>query len=281
MVSIIAGDCQKPNNASWRIHWHRLIVSIFASEPRNTRSVRRLILRLTILYALLALFITGAAHAADQELDRVKAEFANADRELNEQYQLTRKALSESQFDALREEQRDWLRYRDARSNAAVHYEERSTPEGQEQSSVYFWQKMTDLTRQRTEMVKAWRDMRFDKPLTGRYADDYGGSMLLYQDDDKLYFLIEVVRGPTYHLGGITGIAQINGHMARYSDNDTENKKKETWVTFITGGQRLKLITANAHYYHGARAYFDGEYLRVADLTPQEKKAVIEGEIEP
>ena len=238
-------------------------------------------MRQTILFALLASLITGAAHAADQELESAKAEFAEADRELNEQYQLTREALTESQFDSLREEQRDWLRYRDARSIQAVRYDERSTPEGEEKNTAYFWQVMAGLTKHRTKMVKAWRDTRSDKPLTGRYADDYGGSMLLLEQDNKLYFLIEVVRGPTYHLGGIAGIAEINGRLARYSDNDTENKKKETWITFITGGQRLKLITANAHYYHGARAYFDGEYLRVGDLTPEQKKAVIEGEIEP
>lgn len=236
-------------------------------------------LMLVVLFCSLS---CGLAAAAEDELAKAKAEFVEADKQLNEEYQQTRKALKESRFEALREEQRAWLRYRDARSLAAVHYDDRSVPEGQEKTSPWYWQKMADLTQNRTEMVRAWRDKRrWDEPLTGRYADDYGGSMLLLQKDDKLYFLIEVVRGPTYHLGSIAGVAQLNSHLARYSDNDTENKKKETWVTFLTGGQRIKLITANAQYYHGARAYFDGDYLRVADLTAEEKKAVIAGEIRP
>lgn len=237
-------------------------------------------MRRFIVVVLFAVFTCSLAHADEADLASAKAEFAIADRELNEQYQLTRKVLSESAFESLREEQRDWLRYRDARSTEAVRYDERLTPEGKEKDSAYFWKQMTQLTMNRTEMVEGWRDTRFDKPLTGRYADDYGGRMLLYQEDDRLYFLIDVVRGPTYHMGGIAGVAQINDELARYSDDDTENKEKETWVTFIIGGQRLKLITANARYYHGARAYFDGEYLRVDDLTAEEKKAVVNGEMD-
>lgn len=227
------------------------------------------------------LMVCGLARGSEESLAKAKADFAEADRLLNEAYQQTRKALDESQFDKLRQEQRAWLTYRDGRSVTAVHYEDRAVSEGEEKSSPAFWNMMAHLTRQRTEMVRAWRDTRRDKPLTGRYADDYGGRMLLLQQDDKLYFVIDVVRGPTYHMGHLSGIAQINGSLARFSDNDVHEHKKETWVTFITGEQRLHLITANSQYYCGARAYFDGKYLRVSDLTDEERKAVFEQKTGP
>ena len=231
--------------------------------------------RLTLV-AFVCLSVCWNAWASEDDLARAKADFADADRQLNDEYQLTRKALRDSDFEALRDQQRDWLKYRDERSLEAVRYDQRSIPEGQEKSTAHYWQMMADLTRNRTEMVRGWRDIRADKPLTGRYSDDYGGTILLVEKDDRLYFAIDVVRGPTYHLGRISGSAQINGYLARYTDN-ARDKDEETWVTFITGGRRLKVMTVNAQYYHGARAYFDGDYLRVDDLTDEQKQAVLDG----
>lgn len=220
------------------------------------------------------------ALASEEDLATAKAGYADADRALNEQYQQTRKALAEREFESLRTEQRAWIRYRDARSTAAVRYDVRSTPEGEEKSVAHYWQTMAGLTRARTVMVRAWRDNRSDKPLTGRYADDYGGSLMIVQKGDRLHFAMEVVRGPTYHTGAIRGVARINGALARYSDNAV-GKDEETWITFITGSRRLKVIAANSGYYHGARAYFDGDYLRVGDLTPEQTRAVLDGKASP
>lgn len=76
---------------------------------------------------------------------------------------------------------------------------------------------------------------------------------------------MEVVRGPTYHTGNLSGVMQVNGERARFSDGGGEDAEAgEAWLDWKqVDGQRIELEATNAQQYHGARAYFDGVYLRV------------------
>ncbi len=98
-------------------------------------------------------------------------------------------------------------------------------------------------------------------------------------------FEIEVVREPTYHLGGVTGVASRNGGIAWWSDKGRDPEKtEETNLAFIERDGCLEVIGANTSHYHGARAYFDGIYCQTGALDEKEEatlmKAAESGEVE-
>jgi len=41
---------------------------------------------------------------------------------------------------------------------------------------------------------------------------------------------------------------------------------------------KLEIIGENTSSFHGARAYFDGDYIRVAELTDEDRKAILSPE---
>ena len=120
--------------------------------------------------------------------------------------------------------------------------------------------------------------------LTGYWIDSYGGHLELVENDGKLHFVIEVVRGPTVHLGGIAGIATWNQTIGWFSDKGREEgKDDETNLSFTHRNNQLEVIGANTMWYHGARAYFDGHYVRTGPLSDTQQlrvmKAAATGEI--
>lgn len=124
--------------------------------------------------------------------------------------------------------------------------------------------------------LKAWKGIGKSKDWDGQYRDGYGGRLAMVRRGAKLHFVLEVVRGPTHHTGSITGVAEVNGAMARFA-GEAPGDERPTWLSFLknrNGDGRVEIIGENTQPFHGARAYFDGHYLRVAELSPQEKEEV-------
>ena len=48
----------------------------------------------------------------------------------------------------------------------------------------------------------------------------------------------------------------------------------ETNLALVMDGMKLRINGANTQHYHGARAYFDGEYVRTGALTAKEQAEV-------
>ena len=230
-------------------------------------------------------------HAFAQEekpltLAQAKAGFAKADKALNAAYAETKKALPDYEFAELREDQREWLKIRDERAEMTVHYEDRERPEGKEKESPVYWEAMTYLTETRIEILRGWRGVGDSETWTGRYIDGNGGLLEIVQEGEKIFFTLQVVRGPTYHNGAISGEAVKNMMMARHTDKNTADADKpkdfgETWLSFISEGRFLKIIGANTQYYHGARAYFDGDYIRVAAFDEKQAEKVLKNATNP
>ena len=96
------------------------------------------------------------------------------------------------------------------------------------------------------------------------------------QRDGHLHFVIQCVRGPTSHVGGLAGIAAWNTSIGWFSDKGRDkDKTDETNLSFISRDKKLEIIGANTGYYHGARAYFDGTYVRVKSLDAKAQEKVI------
>lgn len=215
-----------------------------------------------------------------EDLASTKAAFAAADKVLNQAYQSAKAELPAWRFETVQQEQRDWLGYRDERALAAARFDG-GAAEGTEESNPEYWNAMTYLTETRTEILEAWRKIdSFEDEWEGVWSDGYGGHLtILRNGDDTVTFAIQVVRGPTYHLGALGGTAIVNESMARFTITP-EGSGEEVWLTFLRENGKLRVIGANTHYYHGARAYFDGEYLRLREVTDEDRKAAEELEFD-
>lgn len=226
---------------------------------------------------LLTTALIGSAFAEDKPLTReaAKALFDKADRALNEAWATAKKVLPESDFNKLKEDQRAWVEYRDYLARSPM-FTGADVQGDLPLESPEYLQAAAGLEDERTEWLKglvaAWKD----ETLTGCWSDSYGGSIKVVEKDNHLYFLIEVVRGPTSHIGDISGVAVWNSTIGWFSDKGRDkDKTDETNLSFILRDKKLEVIGANTGYYHGARAYFDGSYVKVKSLSAKEQEKIV------
>jgi hypothetical protein len=84
------------------------------------------------------------------------------------------------------------------------------------------------------------------------------------------------VRGPTSHVGGLAGIAVWNPNIGWFSDKGLDkDKTDETNLSFILRDKKLEITGANTGFYHGARAYFDGSYVKVKPLDAKAQAKIV------
>lgn len=210
----------------------------------------------------LAGLVTGAA--AGQDLAEAKAQFHKWDRALNAVYGELKKDLPEEQFAKLQQDQRDWVAHRDYLAEWEARAQGREPAE-----DGSYWEVAASLTESRIEMLRAWKGIGAAGDWTGVYRDGYGGVLEMVERDGALHFTLNVVRGPTHHVGMIGGKAKLNGSTGWF-ELKAEGEEKPTWLTFLNnreGDGRIEVVGENTQPFHGARAYFDGSYLRVGLLA--------------
>jgi hypothetical protein len=106
------------------------------------------------------------------------------------------------------------------------------------------------------------------------WIDGQGGTVEIVEQNGRLLFDFNVVRGPAHNLGVLAGGAVWNEGIGWFSDKGRDKEKAgETNIAFIRRDLRLEVIAANASHYHGHRAYFDGLYFKAASLDAQEQAA--------
>jgi uncharacterized protein YecT (DUF1311 family) len=233
-------------------------------------------MRNTILFLMMVLGVALVGTGQTQEnAQEAKAVFNKANHELNEAWAAVKKALSEADFSTLKEDQYKWLAYRD--HLATTPQFSGAKVEGEvPMDSPYYFKAAADFTPQRTQwllgLIRDWKD----DTLTGLWSDSIGGTIEIVEKDGHLYFSIECVRGPTSHNGQIVGTAVWNQTIGWFSDKGRDKEKTdETNLSFILCGKKLEIVGANTGYYHGARAYFDGEYVRVQPLNVKAQTKVV------
>ena len=230
---------------------------------------------------LLALpLFAAAAEEKPKTLAEAKAAFGKADKALNEAWAAAKKALGEAEFAELQVKQRNWLKYREDQARAANR--DNGEPEGKQTAAYY--EAPAELTQSRADWLRG-RTKNESDSLTGLWVDSFGGTVEIVQEKEKLFFVVEVVRGPTYHTGSLAGVATWNPPLGWFSDKGRDKQKtEETNLAFVSRGTLLEIIGAQTSYYHGARAYFDGDYCKAAELDDKRKaevkKAAEEGAVE-
>jgi uncharacterized protein YecT (DUF1311 family) len=227
--------------------------------------------RLSMVFVLALSRLLAAEEETPKTLGEAKAEFAKADGALNEAWAAVKKTLPEPAFSELQIKQRDWMKFREDRARGANR--ENNEPEGKLTAAYY--ETAAELTQTRVDWLLG-RIRKGDDSLTGVWVDSFGGTIEIVQEKERLLFTIEVVRGSTFHTGSLAGIASWNWPLGWFSDKGHDKAKTdETNLVFIQGGNVLKVIGANTSYYHGARAYFDGEYCKSGSLDEKQKAEVI------
>ena len=225
----------------------------------------------TIIAGLSGFFLLGVAGA--DELATQKLEYRKWDQKLNAVYAELKKELSEHLFKLVQAEQREWVDHKEHLASWE------SKARGREAATdPHYWEQAAGLTESRVDYLNAWRGVGEAGDWAGEYADGYGGWLRIVEKDGRVWFALEVVRGPTYHLGHIGGTVATNEGLGRFA-TQAEGEKAPTWLSFlnsIDGDGRIRIVSANASHFHGARAYFDGTYLRVGLLAPKEQSEVVE-----
>jgi uncharacterized protein YecT (DUF1311 family) len=270
----IAMLVSEPGHCTGCYPWEGAMLMTYRLPTRLRGSTGRPLARVTALLA--AVMICQPVEA--DNLENGTATYREADRRLNETYAELRQELAPHTFERLRSDQRQWIKRRD-RMAAEVARLYDGAPRGAEANSPTYWQTKTGLTRTRTLVLEAWKSPPRSLGIPeGTWIDGYGGTLIIASDPnraDAILFKFEVVRGATAHTGTIAGRARVNGRLARFTDAANTRDKPadlgETWIGFQWSSPVLEVVAANTSWYHGLRGYFDGRYVRVDDVSDEER----------
>lgn len=239
--------------------------------------MRSVIQFFTFLFAA-ACGCLGQAQEKQLSAKEVKALYDKADHALNAAWAVAKEKLTAEEFNELKEDQRAWLEYRDylARSTSYAGGGEQDE-NGLLRDSPAYLEAAAGLAKERTEWLRGLVAQWPDDSLTGIWNDSHGGWVTIVQQDGHLFFDAECARGHSIHLGSLLGVAVWNAPLGWYSDKgEDKDKEEETNLCFIQRDKKLELVGAKTKYYHGARAYFDGSYIKVRELSAVAQKKVIQ-----
>ncbi|MFZ1218857.1 MAG: lysozyme inhibitor LprI family protein [Chthoniobacterales bacterium] len=226
--------------------------------------------KLSIAILLMLPAFASGKEEKPKSLEEAKAAFVKADKALNEAWAAAKKALAEPDFAELQIKQRDWMKFREDRARGAT----RDAGQPETKLTAAYYEAATEVTTSRADWLRG-RIKNDDESLTGLWSDSFGGTLEIVQEKERLLFEISVVRGPTYHTGSLAGVATWNTPLGWFSDKGRDKEKtEESNLAFVARGTVLEIIGANTGYYHGARAYFDGEYCKVGQLDEKRKSDV-------
>jgi len=194
---------------------------------------------------------------------RQKERFVHYDARLNQVYQVLYKDLEPDRQQALIAMQQAWLGLRDhLASSPQVSNEEDPA------FNPLYWEIMADMTLERIEWLRHFKGEHVDSSVTGSYLDGMGGILSIRAlDDGEWEFAMHCVRGTSFHLGFLKGTAKTIEGGAKWVDTDQDafNDGHPGQVSFLRRDNWVRVATENTQYYQGARAYFDGTYLKVTN----------------
>lgn len=240
--------------------------------------------KLLSLHVLCLLATLSAIQIAQAE-DDPKAAFAKADAALNAVWSKVKTALSESEFNKLKENQRAWIEYRegmarDPRLSGIFSRDELAS------TSQEYLEMAAMLTEQRSRWLQGRIAPAGGGDITGVWMDSYGGHLEIVEDKETetLAFVVSCARGPTSHTGELRGIADWgSSRLGWFKEKPSpDNPDMLARLAFIyRDDNQLEIVGATTSYHHGASAYFDGIYTKVETLSPEKQKEVVRNAKKP
>ncbi|XDD50106.1 lysozyme inhibitor LprI family protein [Leptospira sp. WS92.C1] len=181
------------------------------------------------------------------------------DKELNKTYQTIRKTFSESTKRELKEVQQLWIGYRDGICEGPMY-----SPDETGIESILCKTKTT--IERITYLKRVWLSGVPPTDGLGSYVDGFGGSLKLLRKKSvqEIQFELQVVRGPTAHVGEIGGnwTPTKEGKWTWASSPGCSKEDPECCLLeFHTiAASRIEVKEIYCSAYRGARASFDGDY---------------------
>jgi len=232
----------------------------------------------SILTLLFTFVFSLTTVANDAELADAKNNFEKMENKMDATYAEVLKTIPKENKKDLIADQESWIIYREFMLENGPNHGKAV------QDTASYWLRMSIHALGRIQYLEGWKLIK-DKSWTGLYRDGAGGTMLIIEDKGTLFFKIHVMRGPSYHTGSIEAEVKLEGSEAHFSDKkkapkpdenaDPEQAKKPVaTIDFKKSSKdgRVQVTGKNTQEYHGARAYFDGNFLRIRDLTAEEIK---------
>lgn len=233
-----------------------------------------------MLRLILVVLIVCSACAKGGDVAKARHEFSEADKELNDAWAKVTAGMSKPELDDLRQDQREWLEYRDYLATSPA-----ATGAGGQgklpKDSEEFLKMAAAMTRDRTSWLVGRMQHWNDESLTGIWSDSLGGSISILEQKGLIRFSIGTVRGQSLNMGEISGEAVWNRPIGWFSDkrvkatSDGEDHG-ETNLAFVLENHALHLTGANTGYYHGFNAYFDGIYVKIRNLSDAERNELLQ-----
>lgn len=217
--------------------------------------------------------------------------YAAADRELNAVYKKLKSSLEADVAAEMQEDSRQWIRYKEYlcgfQAEMEHNYNPPETPNKNESTEernqrleyeAAFHGCALSYTETRTEYLrKAFGGEGVSPGPAGTYADSFGGTLRLKetQTAKQLEFQLEVVRGPTHHIGEIGGkFDLVPGRTSVYAERtecagdvrpagESETPCCRIEFTFHATRPTVSVKATGCEYYRGARAYFDGDFRKI------------------
>ena len=143
--------------------------------------------------------------------------FEKWDKELNQVYQKLKVELQQELFEIVREDQKGWVPYRDYMSELQRGYEGVSDEEAQLSLAA-------GLTESRVKWLRAWLGRDSESGFEGEYDDGFGGLLQIVKQGDDYFFALNVVRGPTFHVGDLQGKLRVNGCLLYTSPSPRDQR---------------------------------------------------------
>ncbi len=133
-----------------------------------------------------------------------------------------------------------------------------------------YWRTSANMTLYRIEWMRHFKGDLVSTEVTGSYLDGMGGILSIEKTEDGDWkFACNVVRGVSMDTGFVRGVAKVEGNVGTWVDTDGKAfvGARPATIELIHQDNWVRLIPQDTRYYQGARAYFDGTYLKVTDAV--------------
>jgi uncharacterized protein YecT (DUF1311 family) len=223
-----------------------------------------------LLLILAALCIGAAILRADDKpltLAQARAEYDAADAELNKAYAAALAELDVSAAARLREDESDWISYRD-QVTAVDFSSDGAAPHG----SADYWDELAGYEQDRAAFLRAYSGKRVPPGISGEYTDSYGATLKIQKTKNGVLFYLSAVRGPGHNQGEISGVIAIDGDAASFKQSfDAGQDGPPCELAFkFTGAHIVEIDERVPDSTAGFNVHYGGDYYKIGDLKKGE-----------